>query len=163
PPNYYAPPPPNYYPPPPPVYYAPPPAYTPPPPMVKEPSTGLGLLITGIIFLPLGFGLLGGGIDLLGSNTNCNDAFGGGGGCGNPMAQLSALLQPSLRISSLQVSPAMPPTGHGAPETSVGQLVAVPGGLMASLLRLLGLGKTITLNVSNHRITRIDEGPGTKD
>ena len=79
------------------------------------------------------------------------------------MAQLSALLQPALRINSLQVSPTMPPTGHGAPETVVGTLVALPGGLMASLLRLLGLGRTTTITVSNHKITRVDQGPGTKD
>jgi hypothetical protein len=79
------------------------------------------------------------------------------------MSQLSALLQPALRINTLQVSPNMPPTGHGAPETVVGTLVALPGGLMAALARLLGLGKTITLTVSNHRIIRTDQGPGTKD
>jgi len=73
-------PPPQYYAPPPPPMYAPAP-YVPPPP--RAPSTGLGLLITGIIFVPLGLGMLGGGVDLLGSNTSCNDAFGSSTGCGN--------------------------------------------------------------------------------
>jgi hypothetical protein len=77
-------PPPNYYAPPPTYYAPPPPLYVQPPPALRPPSTGLGMLIAGIIFVPLGLGMLGGGADLLGSDTSCsNDPFGNQSGCGN--------------------------------------------------------------------------------
>jgi hypothetical protein len=82
PPPGYPPPPPEGYPPPPPPGYAPPPNYyAPPPPQYyappppKPPSSGVGDLIVGCIFLPLGVIFIGSSVVLW------NDCERGGPGC----------------------------------------------------------------------------------
>ena len=76
PPQYQQPPPPQYYQPPPPQYYAPPPRYY-VQPQFRPPSSGVGAIIVGAIFLGVGLIFVGVSIPLWG------DACGVGHSCLN--------------------------------------------------------------------------------
>lgn len=79
------------------------------------------------------------------------------------LGSLFAAAQPALKITRLQMASALPPMGPGTPENGVATLSAQPTGLMAWLQNLFGAGKTSTVTITNHRITRVDQSKSTRD
>jgi hypothetical protein len=79
------------------------------------------------------------------------------------LGTLFATAQPALGIKDIQMAPTLPPVGPGRVETTVATVQAAPQGALAALLRLLGLGRTTTLQVTTHRLARVDQGPSVRD
>jgi len=74
-----------------------------------------------------------------------------------------AYAQPAIAVKSLEIAPEVPPAGPGTREERAVKLTAAPDGILAAILSALGLGKTTTLTITNHRITRVDLGSNVMD